>query len=239
MKTLTSICLLLLLSCLSDLVESRSLLLNSCSINAHTQELRKYYSSLRANAVSSARAHKNADTSKTISNQRDDFHLFWWSWRSRYQKTLRLELNYWTNPGLKVFRWVFTASCFFFVCFTVWAPSVCLSQDGQTCCLMRLVLRFYIERVFGNYASSQPQDQRCSSSLANSFVTIRRSIHKCVSQCRQLCCSVIHSCARYEKHYWAGDNYCASLCPELPLFGGNTENNRLLAYRVQQGTCCV
>lgn len=57
---------------------------------------------------------------------------------------------------------------------------------------MRLVLRFYIERVFSNYASSQPQDQRCSSSLANSFVTIRRSIHKCVSQCRQLHCSVIH-----------------------------------------------
>lgn len=71
-------------------------------------------------------------------------------------------------------------------------PVVCLSQGGQTCCLMRLVLRFYIERVFSNYASSQPQDQRCSSSLANSFVTIRRSIHKCVSQCRQLRRSVIH-----------------------------------------------
>lgn len=45
------------------------------------------------------------------------------------------------------------------------------------------------------------------------------------------------SCARNEKYYWAGDNYCASLCPELPMFGGNTENSRLLARRVQQGTC--
>lgn len=53
MKTLTSACLLLLLSCLSELVESRTLLLNSCSVNVHTQELRKYYSSIRSNAVSS------------------------------------------------------------------------------------------------------------------------------------------------------------------------------------------
>lgn len=59
--------------------------------------------------------------------------------------------------------------------------SVCLCQDGQTCCFLHLVLRFYVERVFSNYASSQPQDQRCSSALANAFVSIRRDIHKCVS----------------------------------------------------------
>lgn len=46
---------------------------------------------------------------------------------------------------------------------------------------MRLVLRFYVERVFGNYPSSQPEDRRRCSALANSFITIRRNIHKCVS----------------------------------------------------------
>lgn len=56
----------------------------------------------------------------------------------------------------------------------------CLHQDGQTCCFVRLVLRFYIERVFSNYASSQPQHQRCSSALANAFFSIRRDIRECV-----------------------------------------------------------
>uniref|UniRef100_A0A3P9AU68 Interleukin 19 like n=1 Tax=Maylandia zebra TaxID=106582 RepID=A0A3P9AU68_9CICH len=52
-----------------------------------------------------------------------------------------------------------------------------------TCCFLRLVLRFYVERVFSNYASSEPQQQRCSSALANAFVSIRRDIHKCHCQC--------------------------------------------------------
>ncbi|XP_030586267.1 interleukin 19 like [Archocentrus centrarchus] len=56
-------------------------------------------------------------------------------------------------------------------------------QEGQTCCFLRLVLRFYVERVFTNYASSEPQHQRCSSALANAFVSIRRNIHKCHCHC--------------------------------------------------------
>lgn len=52
MKTPTSVCLVLLLSCLTELVKSQSLLLNSCSVTVHMQELRKYYSSLRLDAVS-------------------------------------------------------------------------------------------------------------------------------------------------------------------------------------------
>lgn len=59
--------------------------------------------------------------------------------------------------------------------------SICLHQEGQVCCFLHLVLRFYVERVFSNYASSQPQQQRCSSALANAFVSIRKDIHKCVS----------------------------------------------------------
>ncbi|AWP03064.1 putative interleukin-20-like [Scophthalmus maximus] len=56
-------------------------------------------------------------------------------------------------------------------------------QEGQVCCFLHLVLRFYVERVFSNYASSQPQQQRCSSALANAFVSIRKDIHKCHCQC--------------------------------------------------------
>ncbi|KAM7005843.1 interleukin 19 like [Tautogolabrus adspersus] len=58
-------------------------------------------------------------------------------------------------------------------------------QEGQTCCFLRLVLRFYVERVFSNYASSQPTQQRCTSALANAFVSIRRDIHKCHCQCAE------------------------------------------------------
>uniref|UniRef100_A0A3Q1FDD6 Interleukin-20-like n=1 Tax=Acanthochromis polyacanthus TaxID=80966 RepID=A0A3Q1FDD6_9TELE len=62
---------------------------------------------------------------------------------------------------------------------------VCLYQEGQTCCFIRLVLRFYVERVFSNYASSHPQQQRCSSALANAFISIRRDIHKCHCLCEE------------------------------------------------------
>ncbi|XP_043978170.1 interleukin 19 like [Gambusia affinis] len=56
-------------------------------------------------------------------------------------------------------------------------------QEGQMCCFVRLLLRFYVERVFGNYESSQPSQQRCSSALANAFVSIRREMHKCHCHC--------------------------------------------------------
>uniref|UniRef100_A0A8C2XJ20 Interleukin 19 like n=1 Tax=Cyclopterus lumpus TaxID=8103 RepID=A0A8C2XJ20_CYCLU len=112
-----SLCLLLLLNCLSELGESRTLSLASCSVNVHMHELRKYYIDIRSDAV-----------------------------KNSYNLTF-----------------------------------MCLSQDGQTCCFLRLVLRFYVERVFSNYASSHPQHQRCSSALANAFVSIRKDINRCVS----------------------------------------------------------
>ncbi|XP_061731580.1 interleukin 19 like [Nerophis ophidion] len=55
-------------------------------------------------------------------------------------------------------------------------------QVDQTCCYLRLILRFYTERVFRNYASSQP---RYSSALANAFVTVRRNINKCHCLCEE------------------------------------------------------
>ncbi len=47
-----SLCLLFLLSCLSEVVEGKTLHLDSCSVSVHTHELRKYYSTIRSNAVS-------------------------------------------------------------------------------------------------------------------------------------------------------------------------------------------
>uniref|UniRef100_A0A3P8V1L5 Interleukin family protein n=1 Tax=Cynoglossus semilaevis TaxID=244447 RepID=A0A3P8V1L5_CYNSE len=58
-----------------------------------------------------------------------------------------------------------------------------LHQEGQMCCFMHLLMRFYIERVFSSYTSPQPINQRCSSALANAFVTIKRDIHKCHCHC--------------------------------------------------------
>uniref|UniRef100_A0A3B5A3I5 Interleukin family protein n=1 Tax=Stegastes partitus TaxID=144197 RepID=A0A3B5A3I5_9TELE len=118
-----SVSLLLLLVCLTEPVESRTLHLDSCSVNVHMHELRKYYSDIRSNAV------------------------------------------------------MFGRCCIL--------TFVYLFQEGQRCCFLRLLLRFYVERVFSNYASSQPQQQRCSSALANAFVSIRRDIHKCHCLCEE------------------------------------------------------
>ncbi|XP_030274360.1 interleukin 19 like [Sparus aurata] len=127
MKMLLSL-LLLLLACVSELVQSRTLHLDSCSVNVHTHELRKYYLTIRSNAIAGD-----------------------------------------SEVGVKLLEKSLIKDV----------------QDGQTCCFLHLVLRFYVERVFSNYASSQPQDQRCSSALANAFVSIRRDIHKCHCQCSE------------------------------------------------------
>ncbi|KAM7422299.1 hypothetical protein PAMA_010388 [Pampus argenteus] len=123
-----SLCLLLLLSCLRGLVESRTLHLNSCDVNIHTHELRKYYSTIRSSAIEG----DNEIGVKLL------------------DKSLMKEV-----------------------------------QEGQTCCFLHLVLHFYVERVFRNYASSQSQQQRSSSALANAFVSIRRDIHKCHCHCAE------------------------------------------------------
>lgn len=62
--------------------------------------------------------------------------------------------------------------------------SASVSQDGQKCCFLRLVLHFYVERVFRSYTSSQPQYGHSLSSLANTFIIIRKQMHKCVSHLR-------------------------------------------------------
>ncbi|XP_047439662.1 interleukin 19 like [Mugil cephalus] len=120
--------LLLLLSGLSEPVGAGSLHLDSCSVNVHTQELRKYYSDIQVNALSGD-----------------------------------------TEIGVKILDRSLMKNV----------------QEGQMCCFMRLVLRFYVERVFSNYISSEPQQRRSSSALANAFITIRRDIHKCHCNCAE------------------------------------------------------
>ncbi|XP_057702589.1 interleukin 19 like [Corythoichthys intestinalis] len=57
--------------------------------------------------------------------------------------------------------------------------------EEQMCCFIRLILHFYVERVFRNYASDQPAEQRSISALANAFVTMTRNINKCHCLCNE------------------------------------------------------
>lgn len=66
MKTLSPLCLLfLLLCCVTGPARSRTLLLNSCSVNVNLEELCKYYYSIRLSAVSE---HPNGSTSSQESH---------------------------------------------------------------------------------------------------------------------------------------------------------------------------
>uniref|UniRef100_A0A668AF64 Interleukin 19 like n=1 Tax=Myripristis murdjan TaxID=586833 RepID=A0A668AF64_9TELE len=55
-------------------------------------------------------------------------------------------------------------------------------QEGDRCCFLGLLLRFYVERVFNNYTGSESQHQRSVSALANAFISIRRDIKLCVKE---------------------------------------------------------
>lgn len=213
MKTLSSTCLLfLVLCCLSGPARSRTLILNSCSINVHLEELHGHYSSIRLSAVSGCHRTRHFLGITSIP------HRLWFLWisdRSRWRDRCEIseQIIDWWSPG-EVFFWSFPnqmqpfkmyqivlieakrlhqlfrthLSSSWPVIHTSWEHlsnrSASLRQVGQRCCFLRLVLRFYVERVFGNYASAQSQDQSSVSSLANTFVIIRRQIHKCVSHLR-------------------------------------------------------
>uniref|UniRef100_A0A668AJH5 Interleukin family protein n=1 Tax=Myripristis murdjan TaxID=586833 RepID=A0A668AJH5_9TELE len=56
-------------------------------------------------------------------------------------------------------------------------------QEGDRCCFLGLLLRFYVERVFNNYTGSESQHQRSVSALANAFISIRRDIKLCHCHC--------------------------------------------------------
>ncbi|XP_072522637.1 interleukin 19 like [Salminus brasiliensis] len=55
-------------------------------------------------------------------------------------------------------------------------------QATESCCFLRQVLRFYIEKVFSSYTSSQSLHRRTTSVLANSFLSITKDLRLCHAQ---------------------------------------------------------
>ncbi|KAI4884825.1 hypothetical protein NFI96_021008, partial [Prochilodus magdalenae] len=60
-------------------------------------------------------------------------------------------------------------------------------QATESCCFLRQVLRFYIEKVFNSYTSSQSLHRRTTSVLANSFLSISKDLRACHSQMHCQC----------------------------------------------------
>ncbi|XP_020792696.2 interleukin 19 like, partial [Boleophthalmus pectinirostris] len=58
-------------------------------------------------------------------------------------------------------------------------------KEGQSCCFIRLVLRFFVERVFVNFSTAEAHEQRGASAVANGFISLRNNIHKCHCQCEE------------------------------------------------------
>ncbi|XP_015198058.1 interleukin 19 like isoform X1 [Lepisosteus oculatus] len=52
-------------------------------------------------------------------------------------------------------------------------------QPAESCCFLRHLLRFYVENVFSHYSASSAQVRRRTSSLANSFLSIKRDLRQC------------------------------------------------------------
>ncbi|XP_015198059.1 interleukin 19 like isoform X2 [Lepisosteus oculatus] len=50
---------------------------------------------------------------------------------------------------------------------------------AESCCFLRHLLRFYVENVFSHYSASSAQVRRRTSSLANSFLSIKRDLRQC------------------------------------------------------------
>lgn len=103
MKTLSSICLLfLVLCCLTEPARSRTLLLNSCSINVPLEELYRHYSSIRLNAVSGWHHVGKPETSLPLNHIHS--HPWWFLWisdhrRWRHRCEISEQIIDWWCPG--------------------------------------------------------------------------------------------------------------------------------------------
>ncbi|VTJ56085.1 Hypothetical predicted protein [Marmota monax] len=53
------------------------------------------------------------------------------------------------------------------------------TKPSARCCLLRHLLRLYLDRVFKNYQTSDHNTLRNISSLANSFLTIKKGLRLC------------------------------------------------------------
>ncbi|KAL7837276.1 hypothetical protein SRHO_G00269870 [Serrasalmus rhombeus] len=60
-------------------------------------------------------------------------------------------------------------------------------QATESCCFLRQVLRFYIEKVFNTYTSSHSLHRRTTSVLANSFLSISKDLQACHEQTHCQC----------------------------------------------------
>uniref|UniRef100_A0A8C9QX81 Interleukin 19 like n=1 Tax=Scleropages formosus TaxID=113540 RepID=A0A8C9QX81_SCLFO len=54
-------------------------------------------------------------------------------------------------------------------------------QLSESCCFLKHLLRFYVERVFSSYTTTASQHRKSTSNLANSFLSIKRDLRQCVS----------------------------------------------------------
>ncbi|XP_008591837.1 PREDICTED: interleukin-20 [Galeopterus variegatus] len=53
------------------------------------------------------------------------------------------------------------------------------AKPADQCCLLRHLLRLYLDRVFKNYQTSDHHTRRKLSGLANSFLTIKKDLRLC------------------------------------------------------------
>ncbi|XP_066527815.1 interleukin 19 like [Hoplias malabaricus] len=60
-------------------------------------------------------------------------------------------------------------------------------QATESCCFLKQVLRFYIEKVFNSYTSSHSLHRRTTSVLANSFLSITKDLRACQTQMHCQC----------------------------------------------------
>lgn len=122
------------------------------------------------------------------------------------------------------------------VCFSVWPPSG-LSLAGRSDVLLDASRAAFLHREGVQQLRLLSATGPAMLQLSGQLLCHHQTEYSQMCKSMQTASPLSDSCARNEKHYWAGDDYCASLCPELPMFGGNSENGRLLARRVRQGTC--
>ncbi|XP_007897814.1 interleukin-20-like [Callorhinchus milii] len=52
----------------------------------------------------------------------------------------------------------------------------------ESCCFLNHLLRFYVENVFKHYTPTSDLIKRKTSSLANSFLSVKRDLRQCHAQ---------------------------------------------------------
>ncbi|XP_061075896.1 interleukin 19 like [Conger conger] len=60
-------------------------------------------------------------------------------------------------------------------------------KAAESCCFLRMLLRFYVERVFSSYSTAQAHLRRTTSNLANSFLSIKKDLRQCHAQMQCHC----------------------------------------------------